>query len=219
MIAWAGSVDVIKNLVQQLDRVLPKALDEFPGNEHTLLSILDVLPDSVEVVALLIYRDSIYPLCLHTRGFEIDSRRIYLLGSGGQAFLEYVLPATEVMPSIEGEDGFAARAVMVNFVASALMAQYAGKYGLSDSWRGGFEIAYISDEGFCKVDNVLVRCWSLNSDEQLGNIGISFLMHYEGDALYLTSFGERERTTIVKSWLDKSLCNSFKKDCCSRVDN
>jgi hypothetical protein len=91
---------------------------------------------------------------------------------------------------------------MVNFVASALMAQHAGGYGLSESWGGGFEVAYVDVKGFAKVDNILVRCWSLNPDQGLGNIGTSFLLHYEGDALHLTSFGERERTTIVRSWIE-----------------
>jgi hypothetical protein len=205
MVAWSGSVSVAQNLIRHLDRILPTSIDEFPGNEDALISVLNVLPDSVEVVALLIYKDSIHPLCVHTRGFEIDNRRIYLLGSGRQAFLDFVLPATEVMPDIESDSGVAARAVMINFVANAMMAQYVGEYGLSDSWGGGFEVGYAGDEGFVKVNNILVRCWSLNPDNELGNVGVSFLMHYEGSALHLTSFGNREQTTVVRSWIDSSL--------------
>jgi hypothetical protein len=164
MIAWAGSVEAIRSLVQRLDEKLPRQLDQFPGHEDVLLSALDALPDTVEVVAPLIYGKSIHPICVHTRGFEIDDRRIYLLGTGGEAFLEYVLAATEVMPKPDNDEGFAARAVMLNFVGNAIMAQYSSKYGLSDSWSGGFEVAYVTDEGFAKVGNILVRCWSLNLD-------------------------------------------------------
>ena len=211
MIAWAGSVEVAHKLVRHLDEKLPQQLEQFPGNEDALLSALDVLPNTIEVVALLIYGDSIHPICVHTRGFEIDDRRLYLLGTGGEAFLEYALSATEVMPKPDNDEGFAARAVMLNFVGNAIMAQYSSKYGLSDSWGGGFEVAYVGDEGFAKVENILVRSWSLNLDGGLGHIGTSFLMHYEGDALHLTSFGEHERTTIVRSWLDSSLMIPQKK--------
>jgi hypothetical protein len=173
MIAWAGSVDVAYRLVRHLDEKMPRQLEQFPGNEDALLSALDVLPNTVEVVALLIYGDSIHPICVHTRGFEIDDRRLYLLGTGGEAFLEYALATTEAMPKPDNDEGFAARAVMLNFVGNAIMAQYSSKYGLSASWGGGFEVAYASDDGFAKVGNILVRCWSLNLDGGLGHIGTS----------------------------------------------
>lgn len=211
MIAWAGSVDVARNLIRYLDEKLPRDREQFPGNEDALLSALDSLPNTVEVVTLLIYEDSIHPLCVHTRGFEVDNRRIYLLGTGGEAFFNYVLSATDVMPSPDNEEGFAARAVMVNFVGNAIMAQYSSKYGLSNSWGGGFKVGYAADDGFTKVENILVRCWSLNLDGGLGHIGTSFLVHYQGDALHLTSFGEHERTTIVQSWLDRPLVIPPKK--------
>ncbi len=181
MIAWAGSVEVARDLVRYLDEKLPRELEQFLGNEDTLFSVLDTLLKTVEIVALLIYGDSIHPICVHTRGFEIDERRIYLLGTGGEAFLEYVLSTTEVMPKPDNDEGFAAKAVMVNFVGNAIMAQYSSKYGLSDSWGGGFEVGYVTDEGFAKVENILVRCWSLNLDGGLGHIGTSFLVHYDGD--------------------------------------
>ncbi|MCP3411571.1 hypothetical protein [Bradyrhizobium sp. CCGB01] len=203
MIAWAGSVEVARNLVIYLDEKLPKDREQFPGNENVLLSALNSLPSSVEVVALLIYKDTIQPLCVHAKGFEVDKRRIYLLGTGGEAFFNYILSAADAMPMPDNDEGFAARAVMVNFVGNAIMAQYSSKYGLSDSWGGGFEVAYAADDGFKKVENILVRCWSLNPDGGLGNIGTSFLVHYQGDALHLTTFGEHERTTIVQSWLDR----------------
>lgn len=203
MIAWAGSVEVARNLIRYLDERLPREQEQFLGSEETLLSALNSLPNTVEVVALLIHRDLIHPLCVHTRGFEVDDRRIYLLGTGGEVFLDYVLSTTDVMPKPDNDEGFAARAVMVNFVGNAVMAQYSSKYGLFDSWGGGFEVGYATDDGFAKVENILVRCWSLNLDGGLGHIGTSFLVHYEGDALHLTSFGEHERTTIIQSWLDR----------------
>lgn len=201
MIVWAGSVDAAYNLIVHLDRVLPTTRQQLAGNEQIVFEQLDVLPDTIEVVALLIDEDSIYPFCVYTKGFEIDNRRIYLLGTGGQDFLNYVLPTTSVMPHPDREDGFAARAVMINFVANGLMAQFSAKLGLANSWGGGFEVAYVGKEGFAKVDNILVRCWTLDPWNELGNIGTSFLMHYEGSALHVTSFGEHERTTVIGSWL------------------
>ncbi|HEY2445217.1 MAG TPA: hypothetical protein VGI20_05700, partial [Rhizomicrobium sp.] len=81
------------------------------------------------------------------------------------------------------------------------MAEFAAKIGLWSSWGGRFEVGYIDDDGFAKVNNVLTRCWSLNPGNELGNIGTSFLMYYEGDALHLTSFGDKRPTTIVPSWI------------------
>jgi hypothetical protein len=82
MIAWAGSAEVAQEPVRHLDEILPRTSEQFPGNEDTLFSALNALPDGVEMVALLIHGDSIYPICVRTKGFEIDHRRIYLLGTG-----------------------------------------------------------------------------------------------------------------------------------------
>jgi hypothetical protein len=205
MVAWAGSVSIIRRLVNHLNSILPALSEEFPGHEDQLLSALNVLPKSVEVVALLIYGSAIYPLCIHTRGFEIDNQRVYLLGTGREMFFEFVQATTGVMPTVETPDGLLARAVMMRFAANALMSQLAGKIGLNQSWGGGFEVACTTNKGFAKVDSILVRCWSLNVDGELGNNGTSFLTHYEGDMLKLTSFGDDNvRTTTVESLIDNS---------------
>jgi hypothetical protein len=111
-----------------------------------------------------------------------------------------------MMPEdVETSSGISARTTMVLFAGNAMMAQYKSKYGFSESWGGGFEVAYVADEGFKKIDNILVRCWSLNEGGELGNIGTSFLMHYQGSTLKLTSFGDREHTTVVRSPIKNSL--------------
>ena len=203
MIAWAGSLDVIHKLVNQLDKVLPRLVKDFPGHEDDLFAPLDSLPNTVEVVALFFDGSAIHPFCVHTRGFELEKQRIYLLGSGRESFFKFAQETTEVLPDIETPDGLAARAIMMRFAANAMMSQYASKMGLSESWGGGFEVAYTTAKGFKKVDNILVRCWSLNPDGELGNIGVSFLIHYRGTSLKLTSFGERVRTTTVRSLIDR----------------
>jgi hypothetical protein len=204
MIAWAGSVSVIGKLVNELDRVLPACCEEFKKDTDQLLGALDVLPNTVEVVALVFDGDYTYPICVHTRGFELDNQRFYLLGTGRQTFFEFAIQSTSVMPDIETPDGLAARATMMRFAGNAIMSQYASKVGFSESWGGGFEVAHVTEEGFTKVDNVLVRCWSMGPGGELGNIGTSFLMHYQGAALKVTSFGNRDRTTVVKSLVKNS---------------
>jgi hypothetical protein len=96
---------------------------------------------------------------------------------------------TSQIPPDDG-DGVGSRAAMINFAGNGMMAQYASKFGLSESWGGAFEIAYATEDGFAKVDNILVRCWSLNPDGGLGNIGASFFMHYRGSALAVSTFGD-----------------------------
>jgi hypothetical protein len=92
LIAWAGDVSVIHDLTCELDEILPVALDEFYGHEDQLFVRLDRLPSTVEVVASMIHGENIWPLCVHTRGFEIDEKRIYLL-----ALLWQILRGNEVL--------------------------------------------------------------------------------------------------------------------------
>ncbi len=201
LIAWAGSVSTISRLVNDLDKILPASFEQLSeGQTNEVFSALNVLPNDVEVVALFNSDKAVHPFCIHTRGFEFDNKRFYVLGSGSEDFFQFASYASSVIPAgVENSEGMAARAVLVNFVANALMAQFVSEHGLDASWGGGFEIAYPTPSGFLKLDNFLARCWSINLDGQLGNVGRSFLMHYEGAALKLTSFGDGEHTTTINS--------------------
>ena len=203
LLAWAGEISVVRKLVNELDRELPGSIEEFLGNIDPLFARLNVLPKSVEVIAVLIDREFIRPFCVHTRGFEVEEKRFYLLGSGSQTVFQFLSHFTSHMPP-DNDVGIASRAAMINFAGNAMMSQYASKFGLSESWGGGFEVAYATPAGFAKVDNILVRCWSLNADESLGNIGASFLMHYRGSALSLSTFGHQEQTILVKSMIESN---------------
>lgn len=214
LIAWAGEVSVIHSLVRELDSVLPLTLDELYGREDEIFKRLDRLPPTVEVLAVLIHGENIWPFCVYTRGFEIDGKRIYLLGTGNQTAFDFLSEMTKGMPMPDNSDGIAARSVLINFAANALMAQFQSGYGLSESWGGGFEIAYVTKQGFSKVDNILVRCWSLNDDGSLGNIGRSFLVHYQESSLLLSSFGDQERTTVIRSPIDKKIVPLPTKEIC-----
>ena len=201
LLIWAGEYSVIRRLVNALDRDIPTSISDFPGNEDCLFSALDVLPKSVEVVAVLIDGEFIRPFCVHTRGFEFENKRFYLLGSGREAVFRFLLNAISQMPP-DDDDGIASRATMISFAGNAIMAQYGSQFGLSESWGGGFEVAYVTRNGFAKVDNILIRCWSLNPDQSLGNIGASFFMHYRGSALAVSTFGVKEQTILVRSMIE-----------------
>ena len=201
LLIWAGEVSVIRTLVNKLNRELPSSIDDFLKSADLLFAALNVLPESVEVVAVAFDGEFIRPFCVHTRGFELEGKRFYLLGSGGESVFQFLLHATSQMPP-DNSDGFASRAAMINFAGNAIMSQYASKFGLSESWGGAFEVAYVTEKGFAKVDNILVRCWSLNADGGLGNIGASFFMHYRDSALVVSTFGDKEQTILVKSMID-----------------
>lgn len=199
LIAWAGTVKVVHDLAQELNEILPETIDDFYGREDDLLGRLDKLPSTVEIVTCIIRHDAVWPICVHTRGFEIDGVRLYLLGTGNEVSFDFLTEMTRHMPKPDNSDGIAARSILINFAANALMAQFQSAVGFSDSWGGGFEIAYPTPHGFKKVDNILVRCWSINADGSLGTIGRSFLIHYHQSALFISSFGDGERTAVVES--------------------
>jgi hypothetical protein len=76
MVVYAGNLSIAENIIAELDLRLPRQVAEVAGNEDLILSILDGTPDTLEIVALYFNNESIYPFCAHTRGFEIDGRRI-----------------------------------------------------------------------------------------------------------------------------------------------
>jgi hypothetical protein len=211
LIAWAGSASEIHKLVRELNEVLPRSIDELRGCADVLFCPLNELTRDVEVVAVVIDGDSIRPYCVHTRGFELDDRRYYLLGTGSSTAYNFLTEMSRHMPMPDSSEGFAARSLLINFAANALMAQYVSEYGLAEAWGGGFEVAYVSKNRFAKVNNILVRCWSLNADITLGSVGTNFLMHYQDSALLITSFGDIERTTAVLSSLSNSFNWGFRK--------
>jgi hypothetical protein len=211
LIAWAGSTSEIHKLVRELNEVLPREIDELRGCTDALFRPLNGLTRDVEVVAVVIDGDWIRPYCIHTRGFELDDRRYYLLGTGSSTAYSFLTEMGRHMPIPDNSEGFAARSLLINFAANALMAHYVSEYGLSEAWGGGFEVAYASKKGFAKVNNILVRCWSVNEDGTLGSVGTSFLMHYQESALLITSFGDIERTTAVPSPLASSFNWKFRK--------
>ena len=211
LIAWAGLTSEIHELVRKLNEVLPQKVEGLHNSADSLFRPLNELTDDVEVVAVVIDGDRIRPYCVHTRGFELDDRRYYLLGTGSSAAYNFLTEMSRYMPIPDNSEGFAARSLLINFAANALMAQHISEYGLSEAWGGGFEVAYASKEGFAKVDNILVRCWSINPDRTLGSSGTSFLMHYQEEALLITSFGDIERTAAVPSPLSRSFNWNFRK--------
>lgn len=201
MLAYAGNLSTVHNIITELDGVLPKTMEEIAGQEDLFLSILDRTPNSVEMVAIYFNGHIIQPLCIHTCSFEIEDHRLYILGSGGEAFFNHIVNDPDAIPRINNPNGMTARAFMMRFAASAMMYQWVSGLGLNQSWGGGFEIAYVEEDGFKKVDNILIRAWGLDEKQNVGNIGISFLQHYEGADLHLTEFTDEAVTTIIPSFI------------------
>lgn len=204
MLAYAGNLSVARMIVEELDAALPPTAADVAGREDVFLAILDRTPGTLEMIALYFDGGKIYPLCLHTRGYEIDGRRLYILGSGREAFFDYAVNMPGVIPNDETPRRLMARPVMMRFAANAMMSQWSAGYGLNESWGGGFEVAFTDDDGFKKVDNILLRAWSLGPNDEAGNIGTSFLQHYEGGDLHLTAFAEGAMTTVIPSLVSSS---------------
>jgi hypothetical protein len=198
LLAWAGSWTDVGRMIGELDQVLPPTID---GMEDAtiILEILDTCVEGSELVAVLIWKDSIYPFGVRTRGFELGEKRIYLLGSGAQSFFEYLETHPEILPEQELSDGLLARAITLRFGARALAAQWVGGIGLESSWGAGFEVAYPDPDGFRKVGNVLFRAWLVKPDGSYHNSGRTFFTRYYGQDLYLSCFSPDEMTYVVRS--------------------
>jgi hypothetical protein len=74
MITWAGSVSVITQLVNHLDSILPASCDEFKKDTDQLLGVLDVLPNTVEVIAV------VFDGSTFTRSLFIQGALIWTIG-------------------------------------------------------------------------------------------------------------------------------------------
>ncbi|MCZ7859737.1 hypothetical protein O9X81_24380 [Agrobacterium salinitolerans] len=201
LIAWAGLRREATRIVEELDAILPrtKQLEEHP---KALFEILNSCREGTEIVALVMAEASIFPLCVRTRGFEIDEKRVYLLGSGASDFFSFLNECPELVPSQERADGLLARTTMLRFAARAMAFQFIGK-GLENSWGGGFEVAYPTSEGFQKIDRLMFRAWKLHHDGTYEYSGHSFFSRYVGQDLLLSRFNPEERTYLVRSPLDQ----------------
>lgn len=197
LLAWAGSRSNAEHVLRELDRLLPGAFEAI-DDPTPIWEVLNSCAADSEMVALIIGNGKVQPLGIRTRGFEIDGKRVYLLGSGGPAFFEYLTAHTDVMP--EGDfDGLMARAAALRFAARAIQTQWITGGGLEASWGGGFEVVYPEPDGFRKIDRILLRAWRIDSAGKYLNSGRSFFIRYHGDNLYLSAFNPGERTYVVAS--------------------
>ncbi len=203
VIAWAGLRINVDLIISKLDSVLPADLADL-NDHHIVLSILDTCGSGTEIVALLIWDNAIRPFCVGTRGFELDDKRIYLLGSGGPEFFDYIQSHPDLMPSQEVADGVTARAILLRFAARAMTLQLLTGAGLKDSWGGGFEVVYPGRDGFRKIDNFMCRSWMIDESGICRNSGRSFFVRYYGHDLHMSWFNPEEKTYVVRSPL--SVC-------------
>jgi hypothetical protein len=177
---------------------LPPKASELRDHE-AILGILNTCGANTELVALLIWAKAIYPFGVRTRGFELDNRRIYLLGSGASDFFEYLQTHPNVMPNQERADGLVAQAIMLRFAARAIALQWTIGTGLRASWGGGFEVAFPDIDGFRKIGNLMFRAWMIDEDGTYHNSGRSFFLRYYGHDLHLSCFNPGENTYVIRS--------------------
>jgi hypothetical protein len=200
LIAWAGSSANAQRIIRGLDQLLPDRTEDFPDNKEAVWELLSTSSDDDEMLALVIHNDAVHPIGIRTRGFELEGKRIYLMGSGKGEFFDYLQTHPEVLPGQERPDGLLARAMALRFGARAMALQWITGAGLTESWGGGFEVAY-PDKGqvFRKCDRVLYRAWRIDADGEYYNSGRSFFMRYHGSDLYLSCFNPEEKTYLVCS--------------------
>jgi len=198
LLAWAGTRSTADRILLALDSVLPDSVEAIV-DWNPVWAILNGCDEGTEMVALLIGEDRVQPLGIRTRGFEIDGKRIYLMGSGGPAFFDYLTEHPEVIHENEPGDAFVACALALRFGARAIATQWITGGGLDESWGGGFEVAYPERDGFRKIDRILFRAWLVDAKGSYHNSGRSFFVRYYGDDLYLSAFNPDERTYVVPS--------------------
>ena len=204
LLAWAGEYAEAVRIVRELDRILPGSVSEL-HDLHPMFSTLDTCRSGTEMVALLIDGKSIRPFGVRTRGFELDGKRVYLLGSGAPEFFEYLQTNPELLPDQKKEGSLVAQAVMLRFAARSFALQWVIGQGLSNSWGGGFEVAFPDERGFRKVENLLCRAWMIDERGMYHNSGRSFFTRYYGKDLYLSCFNPDEKTYVIPSPLKSSV--------------
>jgi hypothetical protein len=202
MLAWAGVHAEAVRIICELDNILP-ATDSELHDLDPMFSELNTCQAGTELVVLLIRERSIYPFGVRTRGFELDSKRIYLLGSGASDFFDYLQEHPDILPGQERTDGLVAQAILLRFAARAFAMQWVIGAGLSTSWGGGFEVAFPAEDGFRKIGNLMCRAWMIDDAGKYHNSGRSFFLRYYGNDLYLSCFNPGEKTYIVRSPIDR----------------
>jgi hypothetical protein len=198
MIAWAGIHSRVETVVRELDRILPNDFSSVADPE-VILKVLDSVGQGVELLALLADGKQLHPFCIGTRGFEIDNRRVYLMGSGAPHFFEYLQEHPDMLPNQDRADGLLARATLVRFAARLMTLQLKLGFGIDELWGGGFEIAYPGKHGFQKVTNLLIRAWLISKNGTYRDSGRSFFLRYYGRDLHLSWFNPEERTFVIRS--------------------
>jgi hypothetical protein len=205
MVAWAGSSANARRILQSLDRMLPEKPDDFTQGE-AMWELFATSCEDDEMLALIIHENSVHPFGVRTKGFELDGKRIYLMGSGKAEFFAYLQTHPEILPGQERADGLLARAIALRFGARAMAIQWIAGDGLENSWGGGFEVAYPDeDRVFRKCDRLLFRAWRIEADGEYHNSGRSFFTRYHGQDLYLSCFNPEEKTYLVRSPIGESV--------------
>lgn len=204
MLAWAGTRADVDRIVHELDRVSPIDVSELQGPE-AILEILNTCGEGTELIALLMLAGAIYPFGVRTSGFELGDRRVYLLGSGASEFFEYLQAHPELLPNQERTDSLVAQAILLRFAARAMVSQFILGTGLQDSWGGGFEVAFPDENGFRKIDNLMLRAWMIDEEGVYHNSGRSFFLRYYGQDLHLSWFNPSERTYVIRSPIGKPI--------------
>ncbi|WP_107677850.1 hypothetical protein [Agrobacterium sp. LAD9] len=203
IVAWAGLHSEAMRIIKELDAVLPT--EGSLNNPEPIFRILDTCCEGVEMIALLAWEDQIFPFCVRTCGFELEDKRIYLLGTGATDFFAFLKDNPDLVPSSETADGQLARASMLRFAARSMAMQLGLGTGFENSWGGGFEVAYPTRDGFKKVDRLLFRAWFLPETGEYKNSGRSFFLRYVGEDLYISAFNPEEKTYLIKSPIGQTI--------------
>jgi hypothetical protein len=198
LLAWAGSKANADRIIRGLDQVLPERSGELHDG-RIVLDLLNSCEEDSELLAVVIHGGKVQPVGARTCGFELNGKRIYLLGSGRTDFLDYLEEHPALLHGQEGADGLLARAIVLRFGARAMTLQSVLGTGLEQSWGGGFEVAYPEPNGFRKCDKLLFRAWKIEADGSYANSGRSFFTRYYGRDLHLSRFNPEEKTFVVGS--------------------
>lgn len=198
LVAWAGVRAEAERIIRELDRILPAQTEAY-AHAGAVDEILRTCSDETELLILRIDGASVLPTGVGTRGFELDGKRIYLMGTGGSDFFQYLEEHPEILAGDENAEGFLARAIALRFGARAMTFQLLIGTGLENSWGGGFEVAYPEPGGFRKCDRLLFRAWKIDADGGCENSGRSFFARYYARDLFISCFNPEEKTWIVRA--------------------
>ncbi|WP_375403681.1 hypothetical protein [uncultured Sphingomonas sp.] len=170
-------------------------------------------PEDIEICVIVIDKnDYAHPMTLNTVMYPLETIDGFLtLGSGTEDAFNPLLQDIIESAILSNKCAMSA----LRFFGSALIQQSLHGYGLQKSWGGGFEIVVKSEVGFTKINEILVRGWTVHKDQvwKLVPTKYWFFQAYENGILKVFPITPNDPSLSYNPFVAKSFDPRSRKEC------